>query len=192
MTQPFSIYEWLAAITTIVSVALLSYKFKSGWIIGFAGSLLYGKVFYDQKLYADFWLQAIFLIQGAYGYFEWNQNIKKDDKFVSLNFKRKDVFFIMISLVGFLIISYIAGSLMRNTNNPYPLTDGFISIFSIMAVILMARRHIECWYVWFVIDVVSIALFLQVGMYVSIILYLVLLLNCCNGWMLWKKDLKEA
>jgi nicotinamide mononucleotide transporter len=180
-----NVLEWVAAIASISSVLLLAKGKSYGWILGIVGSVLYGLVFFEQKLYANTILQVIFVIQGFYGMSEWNKSILKKESFSS---KKLD-FISLIALISLtLALAVIISSIMSmTTSNSSPLLDTTLSICSILALAMMARRFIQSWFIWMMIDVGYVYLFLSTKMWVSAGLYFLLLLICIKGYFEWNK-----
>ena len=182
--------EWIAAIATILSVIFLSEGKLNGWIIGLAGSLIYGWIFIQQKLYANAVIQLIFLTQGFVGIYEWSEwgKQKKDAKFSSKKLDSHSIIKI-IALTLFLAFS-LSFIMIYFTDNKSPMLDTILSVFSITALMLMVKKIVQAWLFWIVIDLGYIYLFLSIGLWVSAGLYLLLLFLCIEGYFKWKKKNK--
>ena len=70
--------EFLAVIFSLVCVYYTVVKNILSWPIGLIGITLYGIIFFNARLFADFGLQFIFFFQGLYGWYNWVKN--KDKK----------------------------------------------------------------------------------------------------------------
>jgi nicotinamide mononucleotide transporter len=56
---------------------------------------------------------------------------------------------------------------------------------------MLAKKIIEHWLIWVVVDAVSLALYLYKGLYATSILFAVYTLAAIWGYYEWKKDLNE-
>lgn len=178
-----NIIEWLAVLATIISVIMLAIKNKLGWIFSIAGCILYSIVFFQQKLYANTLLQLVFIGQSIYGILLWNKKTNSE-------FKKMDIipFFATIALtVGVSMIISVLLSIVTDVENS--MIDMFLSVSSIVALVLMAKKFIQSWFVWMAIDVGYIYLFIETGLWLSACLYFLLLLICIFGYIKWRKNI---
>lgn len=185
-----NIVEWIAALTTIMSVFLLSRAKRSGWIFGIVACLIYGFVFIEQKLYANAILQLVFIGQGIHGIISWKKEIQNSFDFSS---KKLDV----ISIVGLVALTLAFGIIISATLslleiNKDSLLDVALSLCSVLAMTLMAKRVIQSWFVWMAVDIGYVCLFIYVGMWVSATLYLLLFFMCVDGYRQWNKKRIEV
>ena len=59
------------------------------------------------------------------------------------------------------------------TDSPVPGWDSFITSLSIIATWMLARKIIEHWYLWMLVNAVAMGLFLSRGLYPTVLLYAV-------------------
>lgn len=182
--------EWIAVIATILSVFLLAEGKSSGWIFGIIGCLLYGIVFYQQKLYANLIIQIIFIVQGFYGISKWNQEAPNENEFKSKSLEPSYIFLITMILIS--VSALISCLVYSFTEDITTILDITLSIFSIGAFTLMTKRIIQAWFYWFAIDIGYIILFVSLDMLLSAILYSILLVLCINGYIQWKNKILET
>ncbi len=178
--------EFVAALATLSSVIMLTRGSSSGWVLGVIGSLLYCVVFFEQKLYANLFLQLIFVIQGLYGVHKWDKDLKEEK-----NVSGKKLDFITFSVLIFLTLGFsvIIGfplSLLFDLKNS--ILDIILSIFSILATIMMTQKYVQSWFMWMIIDIGYIYLFIKTDMPISAVLYFFLFLFCISGYAKWNKS----
>jgi len=70
--------------------------------------------------------------------------------------------------------------------------DAFTTAASIVATWMLARKIIQHWLIWIVVDAVSLGLYVYKGMYPTVVLFLVYTLMAFKGYIEWKKDLQTA
>ena len=71
------------------------------------------------------------------------------------------------------------------------LFDVGITIMSLLATYLMAKRYIDHWIIWIIVDIASIYLYWKVGLYLLSIEYVIFVLNAIFGFYIWNKEKNE-
>ncbi len=67
--------------------------------------------------------------------------------------------------------------------------DNALFVGSLAAMWLTARKKIENWIFWFVIDVVSVAVYWVQGLPLYALLYVIYLAMAVAGWLAWKRSM---
>lgn len=179
--------EILAVVFTLLSVWLTTKRHVLSWPVGILAVGFYAVVFLNSKLYSDFGLQFIFLGQGIYGWIHWLFN--REDKVhakIGLMTPLQRTFWISIGMWSYLMVAFV---MYFYTDASAPWVDSFVAVFSLVANWLLARRKIENWIIWIVVDVIYIGLFAYKGLYLSAGLYFILLILAIKGFKDWKKCL---
>jgi nicotinamide mononucleotide transporter len=96
-----------------------------------------------------------------------------------------------IKLAVILIFLYIGIylALSKLTDSPVPGWDAFITSMSIIGTWMLARKIYEHWYLWIMVNSVSVILCLMRGLYPTVALYAVYLLMSFIGLYQWKKSI---
>jgi nicotinamide mononucleotide transporter len=82
--------------------------------------------------------------------------------------------------------------LVYGTDSTVPLWDGLISAGGIVATWMLARKILQHWLVWIVIDVISIVVYAWQEMYPTTLLFCIYVVTAIIGYFQWKKTmLKE-
>ena len=142
------------------------------WPMGIISAVLYMIVFFQSKFYADMGLNGYYLIISVYGWIVWSGGEKKGGKTLQISRIRLKQGFILglVTLAAFVIIGFI---LDRFTDSPIPYWDAFTTSVSFTATWMLARKIIEHWILWLVVDAVSMALYLYRGLYPTMVLFAV-------------------
>ena len=96
---------------------------------------------------------------------------------------------VILSCVFVIIYVIIWLLLSRLTDSPVPAWDSFITSLSIVATWMLARKIYEHWYLWIVVNSVSITLFIIKGLYPTVILYVIYCLMSFAGLKEWRRTL---
>jgi nicotinamide mononucleotide transporter len=158
-----------------------------GWPLMAASSVLYGVLFADARLYGQMALQAFFVAAALWGWWQWLHGMRGDQPLaVALLPLRARV----LLGAGWLLAWGIGGSaLLRLTDSEVPFFDVFPTVGSVLGQVLTARKYVEAWVVWLVVNVVSVALFLQQRLWLTALLYAILVALSLVGWREWKRSM---
>ncbi|MFW6019385.1 MAG: nicotinamide riboside transporter PnuC [Bacteroidales bacterium] len=184
--------ELLAMALGLVSIVLQIKQNLWLWPVNIVMVSLYIIVYIDYRLYADMSLQVYYLIMSIYGWFYWLYGHKKrtDQKQVPVTRTRKKVwpFLIIAAIVLFAGISYI---LINYTDSDVPYLDAFTTSLSFVATWMLARKLIENWIIWIVVDTVSVGLYIYKELFPTTVLFIVLTILAFTGYREWRKELDE-
>jgi nicotinamide mononucleotide transporter len=70
--------------------------------------------------------------------------------------------------------------------------DATTTAFSVIAQWLLARKKIENWIFWVVINFCYVVMFIASNYWISMCLYVCLFILAIQGWLTWKKLLQQA
>ncbi|MFI5140207.1 MAG: nicotinamide riboside transporter PnuC [Sphingobacteriales bacterium] len=180
--------EWIGAITGIACVYLAAIQNIWNWPVAIISVLAYTIVFYKSMLYGDAGLQVYFLGTSIYGWYFWLKKKERNEKPVtSLNTKE----YVLVIIVT-VILSLLLGLFLKKftpTNVPY--IDGFCTAVSFIAQILMTRKVLQNWALWILVDICYVPLYIYKNLYVTAILYIILLVLAWLGHLDWKRGFKK-
>jgi nicotinamide mononucleotide transporter len=156
------------------------------WPTGIVSVSAFGFLFFSIKLYADMCLQLFFLwscIQGWYFWLKGGEN-RTELKISLLTHKQQiQIVFAVAVCVG--LIGYLFS---RFTDAALPYLDSTASGMSVVAQLLMMRKKLQHWYLWIVVDVLSIGIYIYKDILLTAGLYLVFLLLCIKGLREWRRE----
>jgi len=160
------------------------------WPLGITSALLYMVVFYQSKFYADMGLNAYYVIISIYGWLLWRRGSDESGVMLSVSRigKRHALILLVITALAFAGIGII---LDRFTDSPVPYWDAFTTALSITATWMLARKILENWILWIIVDAVSMALYLYRGLYPTLFLFAIYTTMAVIGYMKWKRSYKS-
>ena len=85
---------------------------------------------------------------------------------------------------------FIAWVLINFTDSDVPWWDAFTTALSIVGMWMLARKYLEQWWIWIVVDVVCIGLYIYKELYFTAGLYALYAIIAIFGWLNWKKLMK--
>ena len=181
-------FEIVSDLTGLASVYLTARNSIWNWWWGLANALLFGWVFLSSRLYSDAILQiAYFLPMQFYGWWVWKKAGPRhaDD----LPVTRLSPIVCTVYVVAIAAASLGWGELMKTyTNAAQPFLDATLAMASVAAQYLDARKKLESWWLWIVIDVFSaFYLYPKQHLYPTAILYAIFLGIAVYGLWQWAK-----
>ena len=181
--------EIFAVLFAIIYLLLAVKQDVRCWYAAILSSSLYFFIMLSAKLYMEAYLQIFYILMAVYGWLQWNKlNINKT-KFIVRTWSIKQ-HVIVISMI--LMFAYISGSLLNTyTKAALPFIDAFTTWGAIVATYMVAKKLLENWIYWFVIDSISILLFLSRELYLTSILFFVYLIIIYFGYRSWTKIKNE-
>jgi len=171
--------EALAVLFSISSVLLAIKKSIQTWTIGILGIIGYMIIFWNEKLYADFFLQFIFIAQSIWGYYLWKKNDHTTFKIIEPSK------LIAIVLTIFVTLSYVSKTY---TDNSLPVLDALSTTLSILAIYLMSIHVRFSWIIWMIANLVYVLIFIKKDLILSASLYFAFFFLAWNGYLNWKNE----
>lgn len=186
--------QYIEILGTIVGLIYLWQEYRASiylWITSIIMPAIYLYVYYQAGLYADFGINIYYLVIALYGWLAWRYNFslrgkRADSNELSISHINRLTFLrlFLLFLAAWAVISYI---LIHFTNSTVPFTDAFTTALSIVGMYMLARKYIEQWWVWLVVDVVSSALYIYKELYFTAVLYALYAIIAIFGYRKWKQ-----
>lgn len=178
--------NWLEIVGTIIGFVYLWQEVKASiwlWVTGIVMPAIYTVVFYKSGLYADFGIQVYYIVAALYGFLFWKFGKKQDKPLPIVHTSvRQGVILFLITVLVFIPIYLI---LTKFTDSTVPFYDSATTALSIVALWMLAKKHVEQWFVWIAVDAVSSALYFYKGIYFTAVLYAVYSVVAIYGYKKW-------
>ncbi|MBL6449891.1 nicotinamide mononucleotide transporter [Fulvivirga sp. 29W222] len=193
-------YEATGLIFGLLAVIFLIKENILTWPSGIIYVLVSLVVFWREKLYADFALHIFFLVLNIYGWWYWikgSRALKTDassDKaevteevLITHTPVHTLIILILISIMGIFSMGYV---LETFTDASLPYWDSATTMLSLVGMWLTARKQLENWHFWFIVDVLATGVYYYKGIHFYSILYLVYIGLAVSGYLTWRKAMK--
>lgn len=180
--------EIIATFTGLIYVYLSVKQNIWLWIFGIITSTLYIYVFFISKLYANMSLQFYYVFISLYGWILWSKNKSNNSKaelFVSKTNNKLAVVLLLITIVIFILYTVV----LKKTDSTIFYLDAFTTSASITATWMLARKKIEHWIIWIVVNIIYVGLYFNQELYPTLLLYAVYTILAVIGYFKWKKEL---
>jgi len=159
------------------------------WPIGIANNLIFGVLFYHQRLYADMTLQLFFLLLSIYGWISWLRGKTGEDR---LHITRTPVQTAIVCGGIGIAATWAATLYLVRINDSAPFLDALTTVMSLIAQYLMTRKYLENWTIWIVVDIISIGLYSSKHLYLTSVLFAIYIAMCVVGAIEWRRSFLRA
>ncbi|MCF8236812.1 MAG: nicotinamide riboside transporter PnuC [Saprospiraceae bacterium] len=182
-----SLLEWAAVFFNVLYVVLAARRHVACWPAGIVGVILAFLVYVPARLYSDALLQVFYLLLSIYGWWEWSRGPSSDEKPI---IRMPVVLHIRVIGAG-IVLGLGMGFFWSGYGAALPLVDGMTTSFSMVTTWLVAKRYLENWIYWIIIDLVCIGVYLQRGIDAFVILFMLYVILSFWGWRTWNKALAQ-
>ena len=183
--------SWLELIAAVLALAMVGCNMREihwGWPLALLSSLLYVGVFAAHRIYGDASLQVFFAAMAGWGWLQWLRGHRADGS--SLQVARLSARGWLLSAAAAAVLwPALALFLRRFTDTDVPGSDGFVTGLSVVGQVLLGRKFIENWGIWLAVNLVSIALFIHKGLWLTVGLYAVFAALSIAGYLAWRARL---
>ena len=190
----------LEIIGAVIGIIYLFLEYKANvwlWPVGILMSLFYVVIFFHDKFYADAAVYLYYIGANVYGLYAWlkrshhgessGQSTSSDP---IVHTPQSMIWKLFVAFV--LVYALIAFVLVRFTDSPVPYGDALTTSMSVVATYMLAKKWLEQWLLWIVVDVISTALYLWKGLYPTALLFTIYVVVAIMGYFKWRRDMLDT
>lgn len=182
--QAMSGWEVLAVILALAYVILAVKERIECWYAALASTAIYTALFWDVSLLMESALQIYYFAMAIYGWWQWRKPADNDNATHIHCWPLRNHLY---GIGALLIISLTSGYLLaENTGAALPYLDSFTTWASVLTTWMVARKLLENWLYWIVIDAVSIYLYLDRELYLTAALFVLYVIIAAYGYLQWR------
>ena len=183
-------WEVAAVILAVVYLVLAIREHPGCWPAAILSSLIYVALLGKAQLYMEAALQVFYVAMAVYGWWAWRPAAEGGDALVVHTWPWR---WHVAALLIVALLSLASGWLLEaNTAAALPYLDSSITWASLLATWMVARKVLENWLYWFVIDSLSLAVFLNRGLYLTAALFALYLVLIVIGYRTWRRRVREV
>jgi nicotinamide mononucleotide transporter len=182
--------ELFAAVVTLLSIWLATKENIWYYPTGLVALVLYTWLFFEAKLYAESALQVVCFGLMLYGWYEWLYGgARKTELPVTTTPRWAWVAGVISAIAGSAIVIAIQ---LRYTDNPAPYVDSSLLVWSLVAQWMTARKWLENWLLWLIINTLSVPLYVTRALWLTAALYIGLWILAITGYRDWRRSMAVA
>jgi nicotinamide mononucleotide transporter len=179
----------ICGIAGCICVVLTAKGKISSYIFNFIQMITYMIICWDLALYLEFGEQVFYFIVCIYGVFAWKKNMKTNEdgteQVKAKKFKLWQWFAVAaITILTTGLLGYFGAEVLGST---MPYLDAMTVALAVIAQLLMVWRYREQWACWILIDVISLIMFIALGNWSMVAMYIAWTANAFYGWYNWTK-----
>ncbi len=185
--------HWLDILTTVLGLIYIWLEYRASialWVVGIIMPALDVWLYWSHGLYGDAGMAVYYTLAAVYGFYIWKfkktRRLKQSLPIIHLP-RRKYLPVLLFFLLAWGATYFI---LVEWTNSTVPLLDSFTNALSFVGLWALARKYLEQWLFWIVVDAVCCFLYIQKGIPFKAGLYGLYVLIAIAGYYKWKQMLK--
>lgn len=183
-----SALEIIGFVLTLVGIGLATRGHILTWPLQILASLLYVYLFLSVNLFGESALQFIYALIAAYGWFNWHKKTNQTTAIKISRLNKKE--WLLINAGGLVCLMLVAQFQVQFLPTDVPYLDSSVFIFGLLAQWMQAKKKIENWLYWIVLDLVAAGIYWYKSLHLTAFLYLILTGLAATGWYQWRKSLK--
>lgn len=184
---------WAGTVAAVLYVILALKESVWCWAFGIISSALWVSIYFHEQLWYESILNIFYVVLGVYGWISWAKEKHGDRSKPELSISKipaqQLLVAVVVAVASGIILGFISGAL---TENRFAYSDALLSSFSVVATWMTAKKYLENWLFWIVIDACSAGLYFIKGpsMYLAALLFIFYTFMAVGGYFAWKKNWK--
>jgi nicotinamide mononucleotide transporter len=156
------------------------------WLCAFVSTTIYLVLFARAALYMQSLLQVFYLVMAVYGFIDWRKGRTAEGAVVIRSWMPAW----HASVAGAVLAASIVNGwlLAHYTDAAAPYVDSFVTWGSVVTTWMVARRVIENWLYWVVVDGVAAWLYFSQELLATTLLFIIYLGIVVHGYFVWRRE----
>ena len=184
---------WLDILTTVLGLIYIWLEYRASialWFVGIIMPALDVWLYWSHGLYGDAGMAVYYTLAAVYGFYVWKfkKTRKLKQSLPIIHLPRRQ--YLPATLFFFFAWGATYYILVTWTNSTVPLLDSFTNALSFVGMWALARKYLEQWFFWIVVDAVCCFLYIQKGIPFKAGLYGLYVVIAIAGYYKWKQMLK--
>ncbi len=190
--QSMSLMEVAAVIFAMAYLLLAVRENVLCWLFAFLSTAIYAVLFWDVSLLMESALNVYYMAMAVYGWHQWTRGgTNGDDQPHGLGIRSMSGQQHALVIVAITIPCIVSGYLLsEHSSAAWPHVDSFTTWASVITTYLVARKYLQNWLYWIVIDTVSIPLYIDRGLNLTALLFVVYVVIAVIGYFKWREHLR--
>jgi nicotinamide mononucleotide transporter len=185
-------YTVLEAVAVILAVMYLVLAIRQSiwcWLCAGISTIIFAYLFFDVRLYMEALLNLFYLAMAVYGWRSWRSGRGAGQELPVVVWSHK----LHLSAISAVVaISLVSGYLLDTRSDAaFPYVDSLTTWSAVWATFLVARKVLENWWYWLVIDATMIYVFWAKDLELTAVLYIMYLVLIPVGLLTWTRSYRE-
>ena len=187
--------HWLDITTTLLGLAYILLEYKASiwlWLVGFVMQVMDIVLYYQHGLYADCGMEFYYIAMTVYGFATWKfgqKHLQKQEEELPItHFKKR----LILPWAAFTLAAWAAlWYWLTQIGSTVPAADAFTTALSFVGIWALARKYLEQWLIWIVVDIATSALYFYKDIPFKASLYALYVVIAVAGYRRWHTMMKQ-
>jgi nicotinamide mononucleotide transporter len=191
--QAMSSWEAVAVILAIAYLLLAVKENILCWLFAFLSTAIYTVLFWDVSLLMESALNVYYMAMAVYGWHQWTRGgTNGDDGTHALAVRSMSGQQHVLVISGIAVLTFVSGYfLSEHSSAAWPYIDSFTTWASVITTYLVARKYLQNWLYWIVIDTVSVPLYIDRGLSLTALLFVAYVVIAVIGYFKWRDQFRS-
>lgn len=186
---PFDWKESVGFITGVWGVWLQVRESHWNWPVQLVSSAFYVVVFMQARLFADTSLNVLYVILYLLGWYWW---LRGGERHTELRIGRTPWHLALALTVAGGVATAGMTVFLTSVRDAAPFLDALTTVMSLVALLLMARKLFESWWVWIAVNAIYVGLYFYKQLPLTAVLYALFVVLSVAGLLNWRRLLAAA
>ncbi len=188
-----SLLEVTAVVFALAYVLLAVKENVWCWLFAFLSTAIYTALFWNVSLLMESALNVYYMVMAVYGWYQWTRGGTNGDAqphaLAVHSMSGSQHAWVIVSITAFSLVSGFL--LTEHSSAARPYVDSFTTWASVVTTYLVARKFLQNWLYWIVIDAVSIFLYIDRGLNLTALLFVAYVVIAVVGYFKWREHLRN-
>ncbi len=181
-------WELIAVALAVAYLLLAVRQNRLCWVAAFISTAIFTVLFWNVQLLMQSLLNGYYMAMAVYGWWHWRHGGAEG----ALEISRWPVHHQALAIGLILLATAVSGYLLsEHSNAAWPWLDSLVTWAAVVTTFMVARKVLDNWAYWMVINSLAIFLFLERGMNLTAALHGIYLVIAVFGWASWLRDYRR-
>lgn len=184
--QQQSLLELIAVLLSVLYVILAARQNIWCWPCAFVSTIIFVYLFWEVTLVFQMLLNFYYIVMAVVGFLSWKEVKDKPTLAITRVHIKVHLLSIGVGVAATLLLAKVGE---RWFFGDWVWLDAGTAVFSVIATVMTARKKIDNWIYWLVVNPASAYLMFQSGLYLVCLLMFLYTAMSIYGFLNWRKSL---
>jgi nicotinamide mononucleotide transporter len=184
--QQQSLLELLAVVLSVLYVILAARQNIWCWPCAFVSTIIFVYLFWEVTLIFQMLLNFYYILMAVVGFLSWKEVKDKPTLAITRVGVKAHLLLIGVGIAATLLLAKVGEHWF---SGDWVWLDAGTAVFSVIATVMTARKKIDNWVYWLVVNPASGYLMFQSGLYLVCLLMFLYTAMSIYGFLNWRKNL---
>lgn len=188
--------SFLDLFVSTLGILYLWWEYRAHWLVWVAGIIMPAVdlyLYYVVGLYGDMLISGYYLLAAVYGLLLWTlpgygrraKTSKGKDVLAITSMPFRVAVWLVVAMLAIWLVTW--WFLDTYTNSTVPVQDALTNAISIVAMWAMAKKYLQQWWLWFVVDIIDVYLLAYKGLPFKAGIHVAYTVFAVLGYFRWRR-----